>query len=147
VLVAKYGVESGGWTTNKPRGTNGCSVWKQIRMGWDGFATHVDFDIGLGNQVLFWHDSWCLERPLKEDFPELFGCSLNQNATIESVLVPRGLGHLQDWNVIFRRGFNDWQLDQVLSFFSLLHSHIPRRKDAVKLIWKPNHEGFDSHSF
>jgi hypothetical protein len=112
VLVAKYGVDNGGWITNRPRGPHGCSVWKLIRMGWDGFSSNVGFDVGLGNQVLFWQDRWCSDRPLKEDFPELFGCSLNQNATIESVLVSQG-----EWNMVFGRGFNDWELDQVLSSF------------------------------
>jgi hypothetical protein len=52
VLVAKYGVERGGWITNKPWGTHGCSLWKHIRMGWDDFSTHLGFDVGLGNRVL-----------------------------------------------------------------------------------------------
>ena len=53
VLVAKYGVDNGGWITKRPRGPHGCSVWKLVRMGWDGFSSNVGFDVGLGNQVLF----------------------------------------------------------------------------------------------
>jgi hypothetical protein len=60
VLVAKYGVERGGWITNKPRGTHGCSLWKHIRMGWDVFSAHFGFDVGLGDRVLFWHDNGVL---------------------------------------------------------------------------------------
>ena len=53
MLVAKYGVDNGGWITKRPRGPHGCSVWKLVRMGWDGFSSNVGFDVGLGNQVLF----------------------------------------------------------------------------------------------
>ena len=76
-------------------------------MGWDGFTNHIGFDVGLGNQVLFWNDSWCTDRPLKEDFPKLFDCSLNQNVTIETMLVSQGPGRLHDCNVVFGKGFND----------------------------------------
>ena len=48
VLVAKYGVDNGGWITNRPRVSHGCSVLKHIRMGWDGFSFNVGFDVGLG---------------------------------------------------------------------------------------------------
>uniref|UniRef100_A0A2N9EK12 UDENN domain-containing protein n=1 Tax=Fagus sylvatica TaxID=28930 RepID=A0A2N9EK12_FAGSY len=95
VLVAKYGVERGGWATNIPRGTHGCSLWKHIRMGW-------------------------------ETFPDLFSCSLNQDDFVAIVLVAHRHGQSCDWNVLFGRSFNDWELDQVMAFFSLLHSHTSR---------------------
>ncbi len=72
-------------------------------------------------------------------YPELFGCSLNQNDTLETVLISEGPGRLRDWNLVFGRGFDDWLLDQVMSFFSLLHSHTPWREDTDKLRWKLNH--------
>ena len=58
-------------------------------MGWDDFSTHLSFNVGLGNRVHFWHDRWCSDRPLKEHFLELLGCSLNQDDTIDSVLAPQ----------------------------------------------------------
>ena len=53
MLVAKYRVERMGWTTNKPRGSHGYSLWKHIRMSWDVFSAYFCFDVGLGDQVLF----------------------------------------------------------------------------------------------
>ena len=70
---------------------------------------------------------------MKEAFPELYGCSLTQNVTIESVLVCPRHGFVLDWNVAFGRGFNDWELDLVMSFFTLLHSLTRRREDTNKL--------------
>ena len=107
VLVAKYGVERGGWITNIPQGSHGCSLWKYIKMGWDAFSSHFGFDVGLGDWVLFWQDRWCSDRPLKEIFPTLFGCSLNQNDSVALVLDFPRPGGPREWNLSFGRSFND----------------------------------------
>jgi hypothetical protein len=39
-------------------------------LGW--FCNHVRYEVGDGSQVLFWHDVWCGEQPLKNIFLELF---------------------------------------------------------------------------
>jgi hypothetical protein len=146
-LVAKYGVVRGGWITNKPRGTHGCSLWKHVMMGWEVFASHFGHDVGMGDRVLFWHDSWCSDRPFKETFLVLFGCSLNQDDFVASVLVSRSPGSPREWNLSFGRSFNDWELEQVMAFFSLIHSHTPRGEEADKLRWRLNGKGtFDSRS-
>ena len=87
VVVAKYGGVRGGWTSNFPRDTHGCSLWRHIRMGWEVFSSHISFEVGLGTRISFWHGKWCSECPLKEIFPDLYGCSLNQEDTVASVLV------------------------------------------------------------
>jgi hypothetical protein len=74
----------------------------------------------VGKRVSLWHDRWCSDRSLKEIFPGLFGCSLTQEDTIGPALVPQGIGQPRRWNIRFGRGFNDWELDQVVAFFSLL---------------------------
>ena len=53
MVAAKYGLERGGGTSNFPRGSHGCGVWKHIRMGWEAFSTHVGFKVGMGNRVFF----------------------------------------------------------------------------------------------
>ena len=147
-MEAKYGVGRGGWFFDTTRGTHGCSLWKHIRMGWGVFSSHISFEVGLGTRVYLWHDKWCSDRPLKELFPGLYGCSLNQDDTIASALIRQGIGQSRVWNLSFGRDFNDWELDQVVAFFSLLHSHTPRDEVVDKLVWNPNRRGsFDSRSF
>ncbi len=88
-------------------------------MGWEVFSSHISFEVGLGTWISLWHDKWCSDRPLKEIFPALYGCSLNQEDTIASVQVCQGGHQLLEWNVTFGRDFNDWELDQVVAFFSI----------------------------
>jgi hypothetical protein len=114
-------------------------------MGWEAFSIHIGFEVGLGNRVLFWHDRWCFDRSLKEIFPVLFGYSLNQAGTVALALAPHDPGQPR---VNFGRGFNDWEMDQVMTFFSLLHSHTPWGVGEDKLVWNLNRTGlFDSRSF
>ena len=45
----KYGEEWGGWTSKQVKGTNGHSLWRSIRTGWDIFLNYVQFSVGDGN--------------------------------------------------------------------------------------------------
>ena len=111
-------------------------------MGWAVFSTHIRFEVGLGTRVSLWHDTWCSDHPLKEIFPGLFGCSLNQEDSVGSFLVSQGVDHSREWNVTFGRDFNDWELDQVVAFFSLLHSHTPQGVEGDKLAWRPSRRSY-----
>jgi hypothetical protein len=83
---------------------------------------------------------------LKEFFPVLFECASNKEATISEVLV-RENGRV-DWNVTFVRNFNNWELDDVVSFLHLLHSNFPFWEVDDGLRWNLRKNGiFDVHSF
>uniref|UniRef100_A0A2N9IT20 Uncharacterized protein n=1 Tax=Fagus sylvatica TaxID=28930 RepID=A0A2N9IT20_FAGSY len=57
------------------------------------------------------------------------------------ILVPQGSGQPRVWNALFGRDCNDWEMDQVAAFFSLLHSHTPRSEEVDKLVWGPSRKG------
>jgi hypothetical protein len=129
VIAAKYGLEWGGWMSSNPRGTHGCSVWKGILSGWDVFQHHVELVAGLGSRILFWHDSWCGDIPLKVMFPVLFSCSSSQSASVASCLSSSFGGAGRVWNITFIRDFNDWEVEEVLAFFNFIESKIPATLD------------------
>jgi hypothetical protein len=58
-------------------------VWKCIRRGWEGFAQHLRYDIGDGTKVLFWHDVWRGNCPLKLTYPVLFKIACNKDAWVK----------------------------------------------------------------
>uniref|UniRef100_A0A2N9F1I0 Reverse transcriptase domain-containing protein n=1 Tax=Fagus sylvatica TaxID=28930 RepID=A0A2N9F1I0_FAGSY len=148
VVVAKYGLVGGGWITQPSRDRHGCCLWKSIVMGWDDFRRYTTFEVGLGSKVLFWHDRWCIDLPLKDVYPVLYACSNNKDASIASLLEEPSEGRSHEWSVTFCRDFNDWEMDSVESFFLLLYSHAPTSKEADKLNWVLNSSGlFNTRSY
>lgn len=115
-------------------------------MGWDMFLEQVEFEVGVGSTIRFWHDKWCGDTPSKKLFPVLFACSLSCDASIDSVLVRPNPGGPREWNITFIRDFNDWELRMVVSF-QFLHSHIPIREGLDVMKWNLRKNGmFDVRS-
>ena len=147
VLVAKYGVDLGGWRTSYIRGPYGCGVWKGIMLGWNEFFQHIEFVVGCGNRIRFWQDKWCGDMALMDRFPSLYACSTQREVTIASVLMRSDVGGPCEWNVTFGRDFNDWELDLVVEFFQLLASN-NSKEGTDGLRWKGRKDGvFSSRSF
>ena len=55
-------------------------------------------------EFYFWHDVWCGERPLKDNFPDLFRMACFRDVTVQQV-VPWN-GDQNHWNIIFSRSPN-----------------------------------------
>ena len=63
----------------------------------------------------------------------LFSCSSNKAASIESLLCRSVEGGDCVWNLTFTRDFNDWEMDEVLNFFTFIHSKTPTNEDLDAL--------------
>jgi hypothetical protein len=111
-------------------------------------SQHVMMVAGRGDRILFWHNLWCGETPLKTLFPVLFSCSSNKTASIKSLLSRPSVGEVRIWNLAFIRDFNDWELDELLNFFNLIHSKIQREERPNAMSWTLQQHGrFDAKSF
>jgi hypothetical protein len=87
-------------------GPYGVGVWKCIWRGWDNFKQYVQFEVGDGSRVLFWHDVWCGELPLKILFPALFNIACTEEAWVEENMdIAHSFIH---WNVMFIRPVHNW---------------------------------------
>lgn len=85
---------------------------------------------------------------MREVLPLLFECSRDRDAYIDSFLVRASGGVAREWNLLFHRDFNDWEVDDVLSFFHILHSNIPEREGEDGAHWCLKKNGvFDTRSF
>ena len=49
------------------------------------------------------------------------------------------MGH---WNLVFTRLNNDWEMEEVETFFSRLHGHVLRRGDEDVMFWRVSKKGF-----
>jgi len=61
----------------------------------------MHFEVMDGSRVLFWHDVWCGDCPLKTQFFDLFRMARFMYATIQ-VVVSRN-GDNCHWNLTFMR--------------------------------------------
>jgi hypothetical protein len=114
-------------------GSFGVGVRKHIRRGWDKFSTFVRFEVGVGSKVSFWHDIWCGDRPLKISNPVLFNIAQQIDAWVADYMQYQD-GKTQ-WNVIFTRSVQDWEVELVLSFFERLYSLQLRHGEEDRMGW------------
>ena len=78
----------------------------------------------------------------------LFSCLSNKNAFIDSCLTRPAVGEGLVWNLTFIRDFNDWEVEEVIAFFTFIHSKTPVNDDQDAMRWKIRHHGnFDAKSF
>ena len=133
VVAAKYGSNWGDWCPKEVKDSFGVSLWKTIYRGWPSFSKYLFFLVGDGTQVRFWHDRWCGDTPLKEAYPELFSIALERNALVAD-LMSHANGMI-NWDVLFTRSVQDWELESISSFMDLLYSTPIQGAREDKLIW------------
>jgi hypothetical protein len=114
-VEVKYGSMWGGWCTVPHTGVSGASLWKNIRLGWENFSSHTRLVLGDGSWIRFWHDRWCGDTKLKEDFPVLYSIAREKDASL--VANVEFLDGAPQWNVIFSREVHDWKVDVVTALF------------------------------
>jgi hypothetical protein len=96
----------------------------------------VRYEIGDGPKVLFWHDVWCGEQPLKNLFPKLFTIACAKDVWVaQTMQVHNGSIH---WHVLFTQPVHDWEVEVVSSFFELLYSQRVRHGGEDILCWIPS---------
>jgi hypothetical protein len=76
--------------------------------------------VGVGSKVIFWHDIWCGDTPLKPSYLALFSIAWQKDVWVaDNMHVQYGIIQL---NVIFTQPIQDWQMELVLSSFERLYS-------------------------
>jgi hypothetical protein len=139
VVEAKYGSMWGGWCTVPRTGVSGVSLWKNIRLGWEAFSSHTRLVLGDGSWIRFWHDRWCGNTKLKDDFPVLYSIAREKDASVAANV--EFIGGAPQWNVIFSREIHDWEVDVVTALFLKLQSVSIHRGSRDKLWWIPSKKG------
>jgi hypothetical protein len=96
----------------------------------------VTYEVGDGSKVLFWHDVWYGEQPLKVSFLELFTIACGKDAWVADNM------QLQNrnihWNIIFARPVHDWEVQVVFGFFEVLYSQRVIHGGEDTICWIPS---------
>ena len=85
--------------------------------------------------MLFWHDVWCGEIPLKNLFPELLLIARGKDAWVEENMQRQNGTML--WNILFSCPVHDWEVEVVSRFFGMLYTLKVSREGEDKLCWVP----------
>ena len=114
----EYGNEWGEQRTKAISSPYSASLWRSIRQEWETFSTNLQFEVGNGTRVKFWHDIWCGNCPLKVTFSELLSFKSVKDSSIANVLcLSNGVPH---WDVHFSRPVQDWELESSIFYGSYL---------------------------
>ena len=87
--------------------------------------------MGDGSRVKFWDDVWCRDRPLKEEFPDLYNISRTREASVFEVM--SYTNERVTWDIQFRYLVNDQESLSLDSFLVLIYSTKVRGVGADKL--------------
>lgn len=90
----------------------GCTVWRVIRNLWPMLQVRTRVKVGNGQKTSIWHDKWAGHLTMKQQHPELFTLSQQQQAT-------NGCG-LDTWNLFLRRYLNDWEMGRIAEFYNYI---------------------------
>jgi hypothetical protein len=102
--------------------------------------------VGLGSKILFWHDTWCENQPLKHAFRSLYHIARHKEAWVKDNFI-WGNG-VVEWNAIFIRSIQDWEMDVISTFFEMLYSWKLSQVNVDQIYWSPSKKGvFEVKSF
>ena len=89
--------------------------WKNIRKGWEKFASYPCFEVGVGFQVLFWKYHWDSNGTFQDRYPELFRFARDKKALVSDYFDwVKGQLH---WKPVFIIEAQVWELDSMAQFF------------------------------
>jgi hypothetical protein len=144
-VEVKYGSERWGWRSQVRAGPHGMGFWKFISKEWHRFSSHIRLIPGDGSRISFWGEVWCGSLPFRKVFPSLYSLASNKEVSIANNHESMIRSH--QWNVSFLRSLNDWEVEDLASFYSLLYSYM-LGGEADKIWWVLSRKGkFEVRSF
>ncbi|RVW47359.1 Ribosome maturation factor RimM [Vitis vinifera] len=117
----------GGWA-------HGVGLWKTLRKEWEVVKSRLFFVVGNGKRIKLWKDIWCGDEPLCVSFPSLFALAVSKDAWVKDVWRCNEGGG--SWSPLFSRPSNDWEMEEVCSFFVALNRKQIQQGVDDRVIWR-----------
>ncbi|WMV11771.1 hypothetical protein MTR67_005156 [Solanum verrucosum] len=133
VIIAKYG-ELNPWCTEITTEPYGVGAWRSIRNLWSQMETNLYIKVGSGSKTKFWKDVWIDQSPLRD----LFQICGNPDANVGDCWTKQG------WDLVFRRLFNDWEVERVAEILGMLGGVTINANATDRMLWKHNKDGLFS---
>lgn len=128
VFAAKHSKRSH-WCTKQSNSPHRIGAWKHICKYLENFLQQISFKVGNGLKVKFWKDRWLGNFILKEFYPTFFQIAHD----LDSTVAQNREGNQR--NSIFRRKFNDWELDSLFELMGRLEGFNMNQQGII--CWGP----------
>ena len=126
-------LEEGDWCSNFVPGSYEVSLWKTISSGWSTFSRYIQFQIGDGTGVKFWHDGQCGDNPLSTCFPNLFRINNDKEAYVADLMqFPNGVLF---WDLEFLQEIHDRESDSLFALWNVIYGVSLRGIGEDKMCW------------
>lgn len=76
---------------------------------------------------------------MKEEFPNLFSLVVNKEAWVGDMI--KWNEDVANWDVLFGRDLQDWELEEVMRFFEKIYSTEICRDEEDKIVWRRKKNG------
>ncbi|KAM7479086.1 hypothetical protein LguiA_027299 [Lonicera macranthoides] len=118
IIRSKYGFQKNGWDSNVVVKSSYRNPWKAISANIENFVKFTRLKVGNGEQIKFWTDLCVRNESLASLFSRLHRLSNYPDSTIASCL-SREVGSAVNWNLTFRRNFNDRETNDFLRLINM----------------------------
>lgn len=109
-------------------------VVKQWPWVQDILENGLVIEVGDGKIILFYHDSWVGQQPLKSRFPRLFSLSRQQVEFISDV---GSWNHnFWEWKLKWRRRMFSWENKQLEALETMVNGCKPKSRSRDRVTWK-----------
>lgn len=131
VVDIKDGSMCASWCSNAVNVSCGVGAWRSICCGWGNSPAPFRHLMGDGTKIRFQHNTWCIDRTLKEVYRKLFRISCCKEASIADLCqVNNGIPW---WSSTFTRLVQDWEVETVPSLLNLFYSFMVREGHENKM--------------
>ena len=108
--------------------------WSGLMNVKDYFWARGKFEVKNGEKVRFWEDCWIGQKPLMQQYPELYNITRKKNQTVASVFSSLPL------NISFRRALVGEKLEMWIKLVSeIMQVGLENTKD--QFVWMVNKKG------
>ncbi|CAL5410995.1 unnamed protein product [Camellia sinensis] len=126
-LCSKYKIDEACWNPPGSFSYKHSRVWKDIlSIGnhcnniFNFYVDNCQIKVGDGNRIKFWHDKWCGNTCLKNDFPLISNLSTDKDGSLHQYFDRKTSPNT--WNFPIRRTMFSWELEEEASLIEVLSS-------------------------
>ncbi|XP_026417235.1 uncharacterized protein LOC113312713 [Papaver somniferum] len=138
IVRLKFGGNEKSFFPNNSNKSVGKSLWAGILKSRSHVEQNSALQVNSGDIVLFWKDVWLTEQSLQARFPNLYGLSRLQDATIQEVL-DENAGN--SWNFDFCRNLREAEIEDIAHLLNLLDT-FNRGEGRDQRLWQNDTKTF-----